>query len=29
MRQDPLAFLATELDNLRQQGLYRSLRVLE
>ena len=29
MRQDPLAFLATELDNLRQQGLYRSLRILE
>jgi len=29
MRQDPLAFLATELDSLRQQGLYRSLRILE
>ena len=29
MRQDPLAYLATELDNLRQQGLYRSLRILE
>ncbi len=29
MRQDPLAFLTTELDNLRQQGLYRSLRILE
>jgi glycine C-acetyltransferase len=29
MRQDPLAFLAAELDNLRQQGLYRSLRILE
>jgi glycine C-acetyltransferase len=29
MRQDPLAYLAIELDALRQQGLYRSLRVLE
>lgn len=29
MRQDPLAFLATELDNLKQQGLYRHLRILE
>lgn len=29
MRKDPLAFLATELDTLRQQGLYRKLRVLE
>src|ERR1700681_2010186 len=29
MRLDPLAFLATELDSLRQQGLYRHLRVLE
>jgi len=29
MRQDPLAYLSTELDTLRQQGLYRSLRVLE
>ncbi len=29
MRNDPLAFLATELDSLRAQGLYRSLRVLE
>jgi glycine C-acetyltransferase len=29
MRQDPLAYLGTELDTLRQQGLYRSLRVLE
>src|SRR3954452_12612664 len=29
MRSDPLAFLGTELDNLRQQGLYRHLRVLE
>jgi glycine C-acetyltransferase len=29
MRNDPLAFLGTELDALRAQGLYRSLRVLE
>jgi glycine C-acetyltransferase len=29
MRQDPLAYLGTELDALRQQGLYRSLRVLD
>jgi glycine C-acetyltransferase len=29
MRSDPLHFLATELDALRAQGLYRSLRVLE
>ena len=29
MRKDPLAFLSTELDNLKQQGLYRKLRVLE
>jgi glycine C-acetyltransferase len=29
MRQDPLAYLGTELDALRKQGLYRSLRVLE
>jgi glycine C-acetyltransferase len=29
MRSDPLSFLTTELDNLRQQGLYRSLRILE
>jgi len=29
MRQDPLAFLSTELDTLRTQGLYRSLRILE
>ena len=29
MRKDPLAFLTAELDNLRQQGLYRKLRVLE
>jgi glycine C-acetyltransferase len=29
MRQDPLAYLATELDSLHQQGLYRRLRVLD
>jgi glycine C-acetyltransferase len=29
MRKDPLAFLGTELDSLKQQGLYRKLRVLE
>jgi glycine C-acetyltransferase len=29
MRTDPLAFLAIEIDNLKQQGLYRKLRVLE
>jgi len=29
MRKDPLAFLSAELDNLKQQGLYRKLRVLE
>ena len=29
MRSDPLAYLGTELDSLRQQGLYRSLRILE
>ena len=29
MRPDPLAFLGAELDNLRQQGLHRSLRVLQ
>jgi glycine C-acetyltransferase len=29
MRKDPLAFLSTELNNLKQQGLYRKLRVLE
>ena len=29
MRKDPLSFLATELDSLKQQGLYRKLRVLE
>src|SRR5438552_8749608 len=29
MRRDPLAYLTAELDTLRQQGLYRHLRVLE
>jgi glycine C-acetyltransferase len=29
MRIDPLAFLDTELDTIRQQGLYRRLRILE
>ena len=29
MRRDPLAFLQTELDTLKQQGLYRHLRILE
>src|ERR1044072_6608088 len=29
MRSNPLAFLDTELDNLRSQGLHRSLRILE
>jgi glycine C-acetyltransferase len=29
MRPDPLAFLGNELDALKQQGLYRKLRVLE
>src|SRR5688500_9048832 len=29
MRNDPLAFLGTELESLRQQGLYRKLRVLD
>lgn len=29
MRQDPLGYLVTELDSLRQQGLYRALRVLD
>ena len=29
MRADPLAYLAAELETLRQQGLYRSLRVLD
>src|SRR5882672_9599310 len=29
MRRDPLNYLASELDSLKQQGLYRHLRVLE
>ena len=29
MRKDPLAFLGNELQSLKQQGLYRRLRVLE
>src|SRR5437762_5262470 len=29
MRSDPLAYLTTELDSLKQQGLYRHLRVLD
>ncbi|MGH9174599.1 MAG: aminotransferase class I/II-fold pyridoxal phosphate-dependent enzyme, partial [Vicinamibacterales bacterium] len=29
MRADPLTFLSDELDALKQQGLYRTLRVLE
>ncbi|MBM3809731.1 MAG: glycine C-acetyltransferase [Acidimicrobiia bacterium] len=29
MRTDPLALLGSELDSLKQQGLYRKLRVLE
>ncbi|HEY3044060.1 MAG TPA: aminotransferase class I/II-fold pyridoxal phosphate-dependent enzyme, partial [Vicinamibacterales bacterium] len=29
MRRDPLAYLTAELDNLKQQGLYRQLRVLD
>jgi glycine C-acetyltransferase len=29
MRSDPLAYLTTELDALKQQGLYRRLRVLD
>jgi len=29
MRTDPLAFLATDLQSLRQQGLYRHLRILD
>src|SRR5262245_9042133 len=29
MRRDPLDYLASELDSLKQQGLYRSLRILE
>src|SRR5216117_2291502 len=29
VRRDPLSFLGAELDSLRQQGLYRHLRILE
>src|SRR5918996_939657 len=29
MRQDPLKFLSDELNTLREQGLYRKLRILE
>ena len=29
MRTDPLAYLGTELESLRSQGLFRSLRILE
>ena len=29
MRQDPLSYLSDELNALRQQNLYRRLRVLE
>src|SRR6266446_9668480 len=29
MRRDPLAYLSTEIDALREQGLYRHLRVLQ
>src|SRR5437867_2336279 len=29
VRRDPLSFLGAELDSLRQQGLYRHLRVVE
>jgi glycine C-acetyltransferase len=29
MRRDPLRFLSTELDTLREQGLFRQLRVLQ
>jgi len=29
MRPDPLSFLATELDSLRTQGVYRHLRILD
>src|SRR3981189_180059 len=29
MRRDPLAYLTTELTSLKEQGLYRRLRVLE
>src|SRR3989442_5474521 len=29
MRRDPLGYLSTELDTLKEQGLYRRLRILE
>ena len=29
MRRDPLSYLSVELDSLKQQGLYRRLRILE
>ena len=29
MRPDPLSFLATDLDSLRAQGVYRHLRILD
>ena len=29
MRRDPLSYLTTELDTLKEQGLYRKLRILE
>jgi len=29
LRRDPLAFLGTELDTLKEQGLYRQLRILD
>src|ERR1043166_3772781 len=29
MRRDPLGYLGNELDTLKQQGLYRHLRILE
>src|SRR6478735_125542 len=29
MRPDPLSYLATELESLRAQGLYRRLRILD
>ena len=29
MRSDPLGYLGTELDSLKQQGLFRHLRILD
>ena len=29
MRPDPLAYLTADIDHLKEQGLYRRLRVLE